>query len=380
MKKLKSYFIALILLMAPISSFALDITSDGKWQLNSVIRLRFEDDWDGIKANGISTYPDRQRIRVKANTELQYKPTSEFTFGTRLSLGDSNQNSVTNVTLFNFQGTTQVKTDVFFDKWYARVDKSNWWAWGGRNVVPFWQQNDYFWDYSAVTVAGGALGHAETFGNKTLSFNLGGFALPDGSRNFNGQLVSTQVVGTLKQDDKLWTSALGLFQFYGGKNGLYSYYGTGVNRGDRDYRVAVLNLQYRYPIAGRPLIFGADGYWNTQDYSANNPSDVYAAKYRNQVLGGLLSVQYGTVSKAKEWLVAYSYAYIEALAINPDFGQTDWTRATQSINDNKGHEFRAGYAINDKLSLSSRLFLVEGVSTKNDSENKRVRLDLTYKF
>jgi hypothetical protein len=350
---------------------AFDLSEDGKWKLKTMLRLRFETDWDVFRVTG-TPRPERDRIRLAGNTELQYLPTKELSFGLRLGMANDNRNAYGNIDLIDFQNNKKPSNNIYLDKWFTKFNTDNWWVWGGRNAIPFWQQNEFFWE-PLSTPAGLAFGGSSKYQQHNLAFSLGHFATPDGKYRFNGQFTSIQGVDTLKTNDFSATAALGFFMFHGHKGAQRSFTGDG----SRDYKIVMANLQYVHNLWDKPLTLGADGFWNAQPYSANS-FDAYTALHHNEVLGGVLSVKYGANANSGDWLVSYSYAYIQALAVNGDFTQSDWSRYDPSGADMHGHDFKASYTFNKYVTLVARTILAERISTQE--RGNRFRLDAVFNF
>lgn len=355
----------------PTLAQAFDLTEDGKWKLKTLLRMRFETDWQVYRANN-KVRPDRDRLRIAANTELQYYPTKEWSLGLRVAIANDNRNSNGNVTVLDFQNNPKGGRDVYLDRWFVKFNGDHWWMWTGRNVVPIWMQNDYFWDAISAP-AGLAFGGSTDYQQHHLSLFLGHFATPDGKYWFNGQFTSIQGMDVIKDEDSTTTAALGLFIFHGHKGGFRNNEGDG----SRDYKILMTNLQYVNSLWDIPITFGADAYCNVEPYSAQS-SDKYTAAHHNEVLGAALSVKYGNNQKSGDWLLSYAYAYIEALAVNGDFAQSDWARFDPSGSDVKGHDIRVNYMLSKYFWLSSRVMLVERIS--DQERGNRFRLDFNFNF
>ncbi|MDQ7089383.1 MAG: hypothetical protein Q9M50_01885 [Methylococcales bacterium] len=365
-----------ILTLCSLCSFsnlaqAIDLTEDGKWKLKTSIRLRFESDWNVFRANGDSR-PTRERLRLAANTELQYHPTDELSLGVRIAIANANRSSYANIDLIDFQNNPIPANYVYADKWYVNYKTDHWWIWGGRNKIPFWVQNGFFWDNVSIP-AGLAVGGSMHYDQHTLKFSLGHFATPDGKYNFNGQFTSMQVMDTFKAENWNTTGALGFFIFHGHEGGERNFIGDG----SRDYKILMANFQYVKTLWGRPLKFGVDGFFNIENYSANS-SDPYTALHHDDVLGGVLSVKYGSTSKSGDWLLSYAYAYIEALAVNGDFAQSDWSRYDPSSANMQGHDFLVSYTFSQYFTLAARTMLAERITS--EERGNRFRLDFKFKF
>lgn len=363
---------------------AFDLTEDGQWKLKTMLRLRFESDWNVYRATGAAR-PGRDRLRLGGNSELQYTPIKELNLGVRVAIGNDNRGSYGNVDLIDFQNNPRPGNNVYLDKWYIKYNGDNWWLWGGRNTIPFWVQNDFFWD-AIQTPAGAAIGGTAKYDEHTLDFSLGHFATPDGKYAFNGQFTSMQAVDSIKIDeDSNAKAALGFFMFHGhhgGKRNFSMVDPTNVSKsiaqdGSRDYKILMANLQYVHLLWDKPLTLGADGFWNIQHYSPND-RDRITALYHDDVLGGVLSIKYGGNQKEGDWLLSYAYAYIQALAVHGDFAQSDWSRFDPPGVDVQGHDFKASYTFNKNFTLAARTMLSERIST--NERGNRFRLDFIFSF
>ena len=140
-------------------------------------------------------------------------------------------------------------------------------------------------------------------------------------------------------------------------------------------------MQAKTDVAGIPVTLGADIMHNGEDYAATDPN-AFTAANRDETDGFVGSIAFGKAKKKGDWLAAYYYAYIEALAVNASFAQDDWIRwgsATQTdSSDLKGHEFRLVYALADNIRVVARLYLVDAITSAQDGN--RFRLDYNWKF
>jgi hypothetical protein len=375
-----------ILYCISFTAQAFNLTEDGQWKLKMMLRPRFETDWNVYKPGASTPRADRHRLRLAGTAELQYLPNSQWNFGLRVAIANDNRGSYGNVDLVDFQNFHRPGNNIFLDKWYVKYSADHWWFWGGRNTIPFWVQDDFFWD-AIQTPAGAAIGGNIKYENHTMDFSIGYFATPDGKYDFNGQFSSFQIIDTLKFNQDIIKGALGFFMFEGEKGGTRHFSMTNPNPnsayesisqdGSRHYKIMMANFQYVHPFWNKPLTLGADGFWNVQHYSATD-SDKITAIYHNDVLGGVLSVKYGSNAKSGDWLIGYSYAYIQALAVHPDFAQSDWSRYDPPGVDMQGHDFKISYTFTDYFTLAARSMLAQRISTSE--RGNRFRLDFIFNF
>ena len=338
------------------------------------IRLRYEVDWDSETAAGVMR-DDRHRGRVRARGGFNYKVADDWTVGARVRTGNSRSQQSPHLTFWTDDGPRD-DLDFVVDRYFVQYQEKPFTIWGGRNIFPFWQQNELFWDED-VTPTGVAAIYDHALNKGALTATVGGFYLPDGGYDLNGQLLGAQLKYTVPIDASQLTVAGAIHYMHGedGANNLLT------RNGERDYLIGVGNVQWSIPVAERPLAFGADIFHNFESYDAGDVAP-FPPQDEDEDLGYVLSVQYGQLKNKHDWLVGYYYAHIETFAVNASYAQDDWHRfgngAQTSASDFEGHEFRAAYAISQNINLVARLYLVEAITTQQDGN--RFRLDLNWKF
>jgi len=338
------------------------------------VRVRYEWDWDSQNAAGVAR-ADRDRARTRIRASLGYQFSSEWSAGVRVRTGNRDSQQSPHLTFYANDDITD-DFEGSFDRYFVQFKQGALTAWGGRNPVPFWQQNELVWD-DDVTPTGVAGTYEKKLEQGSLTTAVGAFYLPDGMVDLNGTLIGGQLKYSVPVKPAQFTLAAGLYQL-DGKSGAKNL----QNRnGARDYLIGVLSAQWSTPVEGQPFVFGVDLIKNFEDYSAADVAP-FAPSQADETTGYDVTVTYGQIKKAGDWLVRYSYAHIETLAVNAAYSQDDWARfgsSTQAaVTDFKGHEFRATYAITKDLTLDARLFLVEAITSIQDG--KRCRVDLTWKF
>jgi hypothetical protein len=205
----------------------------------------------------------------------------------------------------------------------------------------------------------------------------GAFLLPDGGTDLNGQMLAGQLKYTLPVKSSQFTLAGGAHFI----NGDEPTTNLRNRNGDRDYLIGVGSLQWSIPIKGVPLALGADVFNNFMNY---NQSDVapFPAATEDETLGYVFSATLGQLKNQHDWVLGYSYAHIETLAVNASFAQDDWVRFGNGIqtdsSDFKGHEVRLGYAISKNINILARAYFVDAITTVQDGN--RFRLDLNWRF
>lgn len=345
------------------------LDKEGKVKAQADLRLRFESDWDSHRSDG-TMRDDRNRLRMRFRFGMTFQPTSLLSAGFRLRTGSRDSQQSPHITLIDFDDNPVGDKHLLFDKYYLRLSGKKAWAWAGRNSLPFWTQNELFWD-DDVTPAGVASGYKSQWKNGSFAVNAGYFALPDGGICFNGTMGAGQGVLTLQNGATTITAASGIYALRGDERSRHLRNGNGL----RDYTIVVTSLQGRFNTNGPPVTVGIDLMRNLEDYAAN-PAD------NDQRDGFVASIALGQLKQAHDWQVGYYFARIERLAVNGSYAQDDWTRwgsATQTdSSDYKGHEFRLSYALTPAWNIVNRLFIAEALTSPQDG--KRFRVDLNYSF
>jgi hypothetical protein len=338
------------------------------------LRLRYEVDWDSQTAVG-DPRDDRHRGRLRARAGLNYRFSDEWSAGARIRTGDSRSQTSPHLTFVTDDGTRD-ELDFVVDRYFVQYKEDRFTGWVGRNLFPFWQQNELFWDED-VTPTGIAASYDFTAGPGTLTGTAGGFYLPDGGYDLNGQMLAAQLKYVLLVKPSQFTFAAGAF-FMNGNDGFTNL----RNRnGQRDYLIGVANAQWSIPVKNIPITLGADIFHNFMDYDAADVAP-FPPEDDDETLGYVLSAQIGQLKKQHDWLLAYYYAHIETFAVNASYAQDDWHRfgagPQTDSSDYEGHEFRAAYALSSNINLVGRLFFVEAITTEQDGN--RFRLDLNWRF
>ena len=365
----------LLLLLAGSANAAQDENGKLRLSLSGDLRFRLESDFDSRRADG-SERTDRDRARIRARLKLKAALSPSISAGLRLRTGSRNSQQSPHITVLDFNNNPRGDSNLLLDQWFVRLDKEGTWGWLGRNGLPFWKQNELFWD-DDVTPLGLAVGHKLAVGAGSVELIGGTFTLPDGGVTFNGRLTATQAVYSRRWGRYENTAALGLFLFAGEAGSQHLRRGNG----QRDYEIWQLNLQTKTTLNERPLTVGLDLLHNAENYPSSN-IDPLATALGDQTDGLVASLQWGKTKSKGDWLFAYFFARIEALAVNASYAQDDWVRwgsVTQTdSSDFRGHELRLSYRLSAKTKLVSRYYRVEAISSVQDGS--RVRVDLNFSF
>ncbi|MFQ6006289.1 MAG: putative porin [Woeseia sp.] len=361
-----------------------EVTFDqaGKISVYGDARFRLEADWDSRNSSG-GQRADRNRLRTRLRLGLDIKPSDRIRLGFRLRSGSDLSQQSPHITLVDFDNNDTGDADFNLDKWYASFSDGNATIWAGRNGLPFWKQNELFWD-DDVTPAGVGL----TWKLDNLAINAGYFSLPAGMQAFSGNLAVGQAVyGTKVGDEKNDLTIAGGFLGIDGNPTDSDASLLLDNNGSRDYRTWVVSAQYGTTARERSLKFGFDYIYNSRSYSPADP-DPFTAINADETGGIVASISYGSASPG-DWLAAYYYADVETFAFSSSYAQDDWMRwgsanETRSTNFS-GHEFRLAYGLKDDMNLVARLYVVEAnvlrsASATAKEDGNRFRIDLNYKF
>ena len=338
------------------------------------LRVRYELDWDSHTPSG-SVRDDRNRGRLRARAGFGYQLSDAWSVGARVRTGNSDSQQSPHLTFASDDGVRD-NLDFVIDRYFIQFKQGGFAGWAGRNMTPFWQQNELFWDED-VTLTGLAANYDLHVGKGNLSIIGGAFCLPDGGYEFNGQMYSGQIKYSQPVKVSQVTLAAGLNYLHGQSGAM----NLRNQNGERDYLLGVASAQWGMPVKGIPFTLGADLFYNFLDYRAADVAPFPAAD-ANETLGYVFSAQLGQLKKRNDWMVGYFYAHIETFAVNASYAQDDWFRfgnTTQTdASDFQGHEVRFGYALSKNINLVARVFLVEAITTHQDGN--RARLDLNWKF
>lgn len=350
-------------------------------------RLRLERDWDSFRTDGTER-SDRDRARIRARLGLQWQPADWFEANVRARTGNDDHQQSGHITIADFNGNERGASDINLDKWYGQVNWRDASVWGGRNSLPWWKQNSIFWD-DDVTPRGVGLLLETPIGPGTFSLNAGAYDLPAGMRDYTGDAWSAQLVWEQELENFGFTFAAGYMDINADRNP--DDYAANLLLQDnafRDYQIWVYSYQLRVKEFARPFHIGVTYYNNTEDYSADDPSE-YTAFNRDNTEGYFLQAVYGDVDEKWDYLVGAYYAHIDLLAIHNSYAQDDWVRwgnSDQATSSNfKGPELRLGLGLGNNMNLIFRTFIVRAVDKELPDDvrrqtGKRMRLDYNWKF
>jgi hypothetical protein len=344
-------------------------------------RYRFEQDWDSDKTNG-SQRDDRSRLRYRLRFGFNYQWDDHFSFGGRLRSGNPADQQSPHITL----GNEFEPADINIDKAFLKGNYGSSWWWVGKNSLPFWKQNEMFWD-DDVTAEGLALGRSFAAGNKLkLKATAGYFIIGHSGMAFSDDATMTAAQVAL-EGLNLGTAALKLASGYYLLSDIPDQ-NDGTATSVVDYKLLVSGAQLGLK-GGLPLTLGLDFMLNTEDY-ADHPT-IGGSNLEDETTGFVVSVKYGSLNARGDTQFRYYFASIGKYAVVDYFAQDDWVRwnysgASGARSSNfQGHELRCAYAFGPKFNAVARLYLVEAKEKKSAGDlalesGNRFRLDFNIGF
>ncbi|MDP6111163.1 MAG: putative porin [Planctomycetota bacterium] len=345
------------------------------------LRTRFESDWNSSRSSG-SDRDDRGRMRIRARVGLRYQSSDNLTWEVRARTGSDYSHQSPHITLVDFDNNDTGNTDFNFDKYYFRYDSGDSSTWVGKNSLPFWKQNELFWD-DDITPMG--LGY--NYSSNGVQFNAGYFSLPVGMKEASGELGLAQVVYSGSTGEAGFDLAAGLLSFDANKSDSDGDMLLDGN-GGRDYDLWILSARSIFNGGAKPIEIGLDYMVNSEDYSAADPN-AFTAFNRDKDTGYVAAIKYGQTSNIGDWRIEYYYADIETFAVNSSYSQDDWMRwgsadETRSSNFD-GHELRFVYRFSNQIQLVFRNYVVDAIKRRSATsaakeDGNRFRFDINYSF
>lgn len=358
---------------------------DGSFKVYGDFRLRLESDWNSQNSD-CTRRDDRLRAMVRMRLGMNYYAGDKISLGLRLRSGSDEGQQITNMTLYDFTGHDTGDSDFNFDKWYMKYQDGGFSGWIGRNTLPYWRQNLLIWDDDVVP-AGIALSYTKGKGNREITLNGGLFSLPAGMQAFSGQMAMGQIVVDAEWEDVGLTLAGGVRSINADSDdsdGLLLL----DNNNERDYTIWQGSMQARIKVFKRPLQIGLDIAHNSEDYD-DAGQDSFTRYHQDDKTGYALTFLWGDNERQGDWLVSYTYAYIEMFATNSSYTEDDWVRwgtSTQlRVTNFRGHGFRGVYMLPRNFHLDAHLFIVNAINKRSPADlckedGNRFRVDLIYKY
>ncbi len=374
---IRSLVVLMLLGLATSSAFAeIPLGEGGKIKVYGDVRFRAESDWDSMQSNGTKR-EDRDRLRIRFRAGLNYAHDEHYTLGGRLRSGAALDQQSPHQTL----GDEFESKGVNIDKVFLQGAWGPGWAWAGKNGLPFWTQNELFWDED-VNPEGLAAGLSFPLPGTPLRLKpAAGYFVMEGSGSSNrfkdrSNLTAAQLAVDGKFSPVDVTAAAGLYAFKDNPNTI------DAALADINYNIWVLGARGTFKGLPKPLSLGFDYMRNARNYH----SSLYNG---DQKTGYVLGLIFGGLKEKKDWLLGYYYAHIEKFAVVARLAQDDWIRwgsATDTRSSNfRGHEFRAAYALGPSWNVVSRLYLADAIKPETATaaareDGKRFRVDLNMAF
>jgi len=366
-------------------------------KFNGDARFRFESDWDSNKGTIGDKRIDRDRFRYRFRLGFNYSVNENYSFGGRIRSGNPANQQSPHETL----GDEFEPDSMSIDKAYLKAKYAFGWLWLGKNSLPFWKQNEIFWD-SDVLPEGIAAGFKFSFAEKKyeLKPTAAYFIVRDRrTLDFDGDGVSDSISFHLKEQSYLAVGQLafdakfsentalnaagGYFDF----KGIIQPADVGnpvdlTNSRLLDYTIIYSGLKFVYKGLFLPITFGVDAMKNLRSY----PDDTQLG---SQTLGYVASLKFGKLKKRYDFLVGYYFVHIQKYAVVDFLAGDDFLRWTTNSATNasnyQAHEFRLAYCLAVKVNLVARLYLVKGIKKNLDTDDrvhdgKRFRLDFNMGF
>lgn len=335
-------------------------------------RARFEMD-DRKTSAGVDQERDRFRYRLRAG--FTYTPNSYLEFGGRLTSGDtrdansphvilgSNNNKDNNTVTSCTTATPPVCTnpsddygfsrdEVGIDRAYIKVKYMDGFAWIGKEMMPLWTQNEYFWD-ADINPEGIAAGYTfKDVGPLTITAQGGYFVIDEGGWAAAGDpdvnLVTYQGVVKAGIDMVDVVVAYGVVSTDAGARVRFQNTTTTTKN---DYSQASLQAKIK-AIPDIPITVGYD--------LLSSDADTLDS-------GGVISLS----GSYKDFSAALLIPDIETNAVTA-FAQDDFPNY---YNDFKGYEARVGYKIAKNINVDLRRYDAE---RKSDSKQTEARTQVNF--
>ncbi|MCK4738983.1 MAG: putative porin [Deltaproteobacteria bacterium] len=366
--------LSIALFLALCFSFANSTSARAAVEIGEGIELygdaRARMEWDERSSfAGIDEERDRQRYRLRVGfvytpPELPLELGARFVSG---SFGDANSQHQTLGNDGDFS-----KNSLSIDKAFIKAKYKGGWLWFGKNSVPLWMQNGYFWD-TDVNPEGVAFGYTlKDLGPVALTVQGGQFVLDDGGwHDTNGatsngdtdvDLWMAQLVVVTELEPVDVTFAYGIVDTDEGA----TVRGGGVTTLEATYTLASLQAKVK-AIENVGITVGYD-YFSGDVPSVTPGSDEDA--------GSVITLK-GSYKKA--W-AKVALLDIDLHAVSP-FAQDDFS---SYYSDFEGTALHIGYKFTKKINVELIQYAgerkLDAPAAADPEELERVRLNFNMKF
>lgn len=339
-------------------------------------RARYESDTQTRVSGGAYQDRNRSRMRYRLRTGLNYTASENVEFGGRLSSGTgaNSPHVIIGSDDNNDNGTAGFSKDsVTIDKAYIKGKYMDGFVWFGKNDIPFYEQNEYFWD-ADITPEGLGLGYTvKNLGAVSLTLQVGSFTVDECGWETSGGTCGD---GSTKSSDYSLLTYQGVV-----KAGIdsadftlaYGVAGTddGINTTD-NVTYSLISLQAKVKtIPDIPITLGYD------IMSSDDKTTLSGTKGNgSSVDGSGNKAQAGSVinlgASYKDFSFLLMLPSIEKYAVPGTMPQDDWPNYQ---NDFSGTEARFGYKIAKNMNVDLRYF---SGARKTDSGQKEGRTQFNF--
>ncbi len=381
MKKGLIFFVknVCLLLFISLSSQVVGQTDSLKRKptVHSDFRFRIEQDWNSKKGNG-QLRDDRSRLRLRARVGVKYQINEYAETGIRIRTGNLNDQQGPHLTIGN--NSKFGLYSLGFEKAYLNLTFKNSLLELGKFDFPFQKQDELFWNDN-VFPEGISFKHFMHLGPlfPEVQLSLGHFIINSQNSSFS-------------KDSYFQGVQLNLNSRYHTKTyfSLYSFQNLSLipDQDTQQVSYLIFNIGSSVRLLKSPLLtLGFDYYQNFNDYDSN---EHIPTTLKNEKTGISLSLKYGQLKQAGDYMCHIYLTSLEKYAIVDYFAQNDWARWDYSsynafgsrLSNFEGMEIRIGYAVDQKLHLILRSYFVRQLR-KEDlflETGSRIRLDFDVKF
>ena len=331
-------------------------------------RARFEKDTRTRLSSGVYQDQERDRFRYRLRAGFNYKANDNVEIGGRLSSGgtdDANSPHVIFGSSNNSDGDTATgftRDTVSIDKAYVKGKYLDGFLSIGKDSMPLWKQNEYFWD-DDINPEGVGLGYTlKELGPLSVTLQGGYFIVDEGGwystdkTDGDKDLVSYQ--GVVK-------AGFDFADFVVGYGSLSSPQGVTIRSQnpvatmDATYTLTAIQAKVK-AISDIPITVG-------YDLLKASGKDIDAITTSKLDSGSVLNVG----ASYKDFSILFMLPDIESNAVTA-FAQDDWPNYYSNF---KGTEARLGYKIAKNINVDFRYFSGE---RKTDSKQKEARNQINF--
>ena len=302
-----------------------------------------------------NTKDERDRFRYRLRVGFSFMANEYVEFGGRVATG-SPDDQFSPHEILGASGADTAKGDfkkdtISIDKAYVKGKYMDGWAWFGKNSIPLWTQNEYFWD-ADVNPEGIAAGYTlKDIGPLSLTLQAGSFVVKEASweeEDDDDQLTTYQAVVNGKVDPINFTLAYGVTSFN---------YDVTTTKEDTDYSLASAQVKVT-PVKDLGIALG-------YDYMKSDADDDDTGSVVN------VGLSYANAS------VSYRSIDIEKNASSP-YPQDDFPNLGSVKPGFDGYEIALAYKITKNMNVEIKRF--DGEEKDTDYEETRNQINFNVSF